>query len=310
MAAPRHLFSLAAFVVASLATPSVEAEELEVSIAYVPVQGAEVVEVEQPIGRLTVRGWDRAEVKIVARKRAPDGATLDRLKVNVEMVNGRVTIRSGLRTEAGFRVLPLGGAAGRFAVDLSIDAPAGAYLRARTWRGDLDAAGFRAGAHLSSAGGEVTARDIDGAVRTNALRGRQQLSAIRGDVEADGVAGDLELIQVDGQVLVARVVDGHITARDLRTPVVRLLSTAGGVVLIGSLRTGGRYELTALEGDVKLRLTPGPFSLEAHAPRGRVISAFAVAGAPSPIHLQGDHAGGGPSLALSAERGDVVIEPR
>jgi len=299
--------------------------EIEVNIAYMPATGAESLEVEQPMGRLTLRAWDRPEVKIVARKRAPSSAALDRLKVNVEMSGGRIRVQTGVRIGDTLRRLPPMAApapapddqpsaqapaqAPAQAIDLTIDAPRGVALNARTWNGDLEASGFRAGAVLRSEGGEVRASDIDGRVRTNALKGRQRLASIHGDVEADGVTGDLELLAVDGEVLVARVVEGQITAREVRTPVVRLFTTAGGIVLVGSLRIGGHYQLTALDGNVTLKLPKAPFSLDARAPQGRVRSAFALPGAsPAPLRLVGDFQGGGPQLDLSAARGDVVLD--
>ena len=311
-----RLFSSLAFVTASLLCVRVEAEETEVSFAYVPAPNAEAIIIEQPMGRLTVTGWDKPEVRIVARKRAPNNATLDRLRVNVEMRDGRIRIRTGVRVGDGFRALPQGAeaanaAAQSMAIDLTVDAPRRVAMSASTWAGDLEASGFRAGAELTSAGGEVRARDIEGRVRTNALKGRQRLSSIRGDVEADGVTGDLELDTVDGDTLEAKVVEGQITARDVHTPVVRLLSTSGGIVLIGSLRPGGRYELTALEGDVHLQLKRAPLSLRASA-SVRVHSAFPVVPrTPSDAtltRLVGDFLGGGPSLELTAAHGSVSLD--
>jgi DUF4097 and DUF4098 domain-containing protein YvlB len=256
-----------------------------------------------------VRAWDKPEVKIVARKRAPSSSALERLKVGFEMVNGRVTIRTGVRVGESLRRLPSGASPDAYAIDLTIDAPRQVALSAHTFTGDIDASGFRAGAALRSEGGEVTASDIDGAVRTNTLKGRQRLASIRGDVEADGVTGDLDLVAVDGQVLVARVVDGRITAREVRSPTVTLLSTSGGVVLIGSLRVGGHYKLTALDGDVRLKLKRGAFSLDARAPKGMIKSAFPLPGAePKPVRFVGDFQGGGPKLELSAESGNVLLE--
>ena len=193
------------------ATTVVIAEETEVSFAYVPAPNAESVVVEQPMGKLSLRGWDKAEVRIVATKRAPDAATLDRLRVNVDMQDGHIRIRAGLRVGGTFRPLPPQARA-QMGIDLTVDAPRNVALDAKTWAGELEAQGFRAGARLASTGGEVRASDIQGKVWSNSVKGKQRLSSIKGDVEADGVTGDLELDTVDGQVLDARmVVKGQIT---------------------------------------------------------------------------------------------------
>ena len=183
-------------------------------------------------------------------------------------------------------------------------------MHAQTWAGDIDVAGFRAGAELSSRGGEVHAYDIEGEVKTAALRGKQRLTSIHGNVEADGVTGDVELDTIDGDVLEAKVVDGQIVARRLRSALTRLFSGHGGVLLMGSTRPGARYEITAREGDVKLALEHAPFTVNARAPAGTVKNSFQLAHAiGSPTTLRGEYQGGGPQLELTAVNGNIILEP-
>jgi DUF4097 and DUF4098 domain-containing protein YvlB len=302
----KKLLALGAFAAASYATVSL-ADETEVSFAYVPAPDAESVSVEQPLGKLQMRGWDKPEVRIVATKRAPDAETLDRLRVNVEMQNGRIRIRAGVRVGGVFRALP---PQGRMGIDLAVDAPRRVLLEARTWAGDLEAQGFRAGANLASTGGEVRASDIIGKVTSNSVMGKQHLSAIRGDVEADGVTGDLELDTVDGELLEAKVVEGQITAHRVRTQVVHLFSTVGGIVFVGSIRPGALYDFKTDEGDIRLELERAPFSVTARAPRGTVQSGFAVSGQRLPNLLRGEFLGGGATLDLASFRGNVSIGSR
>ena len=282
------------------------AEETEVSFAYVPAPSAESVVVEQPLGKLQIRGWDKDEVRIVATKRAPDAATLDRLRVNVEMLDGHIRIRTGVRVGGALKALPQA----KMGIDLAVDAPRHVALQARTWSGDLEAQGFRAGAQLASTGGEVRASDIEGKVVSNSVKGRQRLSAIRGNVEADGVTGDLELDTVDGDELDAKVVEGQITARQVRTQVVHLFSTSGGIVFVGTIRAGALYDLKTDQGDIRLSLDRSPFSVTARAPMGRVVSGFQVRGELLPTRLHGDFLGGGGTLDLASFRGNVSITPR
>jgi hypothetical protein len=299
----------AAFAVAAIVPVVALAEEAEVTFVNVPVPNVESIIIEQPLGRLEIQGWDKPEVRIIARKHARDAAMLDQLRVNFEMADGHVHIRTGVRVGDSFHPLPAG-ADGPAGIDLKISAPRNVNLRAATWSGSLDASGLRAGAELSSRGGEVHASDIQGRVRTTCLRGKQWLSAIHGDVEADGVTGDVELDAIDGEVLEAKVVEGQITARRIRTPLVRLFSSLGGVVLIGSTRPGARYEITTREGDVRLVLEPVPFTVEARAPRGTIRSGFQLTNAVgTPTSLRGDHMGGGAQLDLVSAHGNVILQP-
>ena len=296
---------LAALVV--LLVPSLLlAEESETTFVSVPTPDAESITIYQPMGKLALNGWDKREVRVVAHKRAKDGKALDQLRVEFEMLDGKILIRAGVRIGKTFRALPASEAA---SIDLTIDAPRKVTLRAQTFGGDIDASGFRSGAQLSSSGGEVHAWDIDGEVHTEALSGKQRLSAIRGNVEAEGVTGDVELDAIDGELLQASVVDGQIVARRIRTPVVRLFSSSGGVVLMGTTRPGGRYELTARQGDVKLILSRASFTVNARAPGGSVKNDFVLTHAVgSPTTLRGEYMGGGPQLELTAAHGNIIIE--
>jgi hypothetical protein len=296
-----------ALAAAILLVPSLAlAEQEEVTFVNVPAPGAESITVDQPLGRLSLHGWDKPEVRVVAHKHAKDGKSLEQLRVNFEMLDGKIEIRTGVRVDGTFRPVSAAEAAG---IDLTIDAPRRAVLRARTWAGDIDVSGFRAGAELSSRGGEVHASDIDGELRTNTLKGKQRLSAIRGNVEADGITGDMELDAVEGEVLEANVVDGQITARRIRSPLVRLFSGNGGVVLFGSTRPGARLEITARQGDVRLVLERAPFTVNARAPGGVIKNGFTLANAVgSPTTLQGDFLGGGAQLELTAAHGNVILE--
>lgn len=307
MRAPRAKWLVTLATLLGAAAPALGEEE--VTFAYVPAPNAESIVIEQPLGRLSLNGWDKPEVRIVAHKRAADVATLEQLRVNVEIADGHIHVRTGVRVGDAFHPLPAG-AGGSAGIDLTIDAPRNVSLRAATWAGDIDASGFRAGAELSSRGGEVRATDIDGRVRTTCLHGKQRLSAIRGDVEADGVQGDVELDSVDGEVLEAKVVEGQITARQVRSPVMRLFSGVGGVVVMGSTRPGARWEITTRQGTVRLVLPRTPFTIDARAPHGKIKNGFQLTHAVgSPTTLTGEHLGGGAQLDLVAGQGDIVLEP-
>jgi DUF4097 and DUF4098 domain-containing protein YvlB len=288
--------------------PSVAWAADEVTFANVPTPDVESITIEQPQGKLDIQGWDKQEVRVVAHKHARDDKTLDQLTVDFVMFDGKIRIRTGVRVDNTFRPLPAADGAG---IDLTVSAPRNVNLHAKTWAGNMDVSGFRSGAELSSRGGEVHAWDIDGEVRSNALRGKQRLSAIRGNVEADGVTGDVELDAIDGEVLEANVVDGQIVARRIRSPLVRLFSEAGGVVLMGTTRPGARYEITARRGNVRLVLERAPFTVNARAPGGAIKNGFVLTHAVgSPTTLQGEFMGGGPQLELTAAHGNVILEPQ
>ena len=120
----------------------IRADDMEGDAVYVPMPAGESLSVRNPLGGIRVRGWDQAEVRIVAHKRAQRTALLDRMKVRVNLDGGKLEIASGIYLEGGaFMPLPLSGVA----VDLTIDAPRRMALRATTFAGEIDASGLRAG---------------------------------------------------------------------------------------------------------------------------------------------------------------------
>jgi hypothetical protein len=302
-----HAAALAAGLAASLAGAAF-ADDMEGDAVYVPMPRGETLAVRNPLGAVRVRGWDEPQVKIVAAKRARSSALLDRLKVRVNIEGGRVDVTAGVYLADGsWRPLPQSGAG----VDLTIDVPRRMALAASTFTGDIDAAGLRSGARLTSTGGEIHAADIEGQVDSHSAEGRQQLQAIHGRLAADGLDGDVELESVEGDTLDATVVKGQISAREVRSRVVRLRSVRGAVVFVGALQPGGRYELTSHDGDVRVVLRSAAFRVVARAPQGRVASGFAFDGGAEAVQgiLRGEFKGGGPSLELVSLAGNVSLQP-
>jgi hypothetical protein len=78
---------------------------------------------------------------------------------------------------------------------------------------------------------------------------------VEGDVDLDGVEGDMELRDLGGGRVDAKLVDGSIRAVDLRSGLVRLVTTTGRIVLIGVIRPGAHYDLRSYAGDVRISPT-------------------------------------------------------
>jgi hypothetical protein len=292
----------------ALGPGDVRAEVQEGGVVRFPAPRIESLTVRHPQGALTLRGWDRPELVISYVKRAGTTAMLERLRVQVEMKDGQVRIRSGIEARGELRALPQPDAA----IDLVIDAPQGAQLLASTFSGDLRASGFRAGLDLGSNTGEIRVSDVSGLVRTHTGRGGQWLRAIQGEVSATGVNGDLDLSSVEGPMLTAQVVRGQITARDVRVPVVSLQTTMGTLLLLSALLPGGHYELHADEGDVRVQLPLSAalhFSVEARGDRVTNHLPLDAGAEARPGYLRGELRGGGPQLQLTSMRGEVTLQP-
>jgi len=216
----------------------------------VPAKGAEVVRIDNLLGRVTVRGVARpGEIHIFAEKRASTPEALGRLRVHyTAFENGEVVVDTRVELGGRERSLPLAGSG----VDLVVDVPPGLAVEAKTFGGDVSASGLRAGAKLETTGGRIGVSDVRGGVITRQLRGGQRVAAVEGDVDLDGVEGDMDLRNLGGGRVDARVVDGTIRAEDLRSGMVRLVTTTGQIVLVGMIRPGAHYDLRSYAGDVRV----------------------------------------------------------
>jgi hypothetical protein len=221
----------------------------------VPVPGAERMRIDNPLGNVVIRAWDRTDaIHIVAEKQSASAEALARLRVHfTAWAGGEVSVETRVELGGRERAMPL--EASR--IDLVVEVPANLEIEAKTFAGDLSASGLRSGARLETTGGRIGVSDVRGRVTTHQLRGGQTVAAVEGDVNLEGVEGNLTLERIAGARVEARV-DGDIRAADLRSSEVRLATTTGQVVLLGVLRPHAHYDLRSYSGEVRLALVRIP----------------------------------------------------
>jgi hypothetical protein len=231
----------------------------------VPARGAELVRIDNLLGRVGIRGTARpGEIHMVAEKRASSPEALGRLRVHyTAFESGEIQIDTRVELGGRERSIPLAGSG----VDLWLEVPPDVAVEAKTFGGDVSASGLRAGAKLETTGGRIGVSDVRGGVVTHQLRGGQKVAAVEGDVDLDGVEGDMDLKDLAGGRVDARLVDGSIHAEDIRDDFVRLVTTTGQIVLVGMLRPAAHYDLRSYAGDVRFQPTgdPVPFALRARS---------------------------------------------
>jgi hypothetical protein len=294
-------------------TPALLTDRREI-IVPVPPGTVEVLRIDNPMGRVEIRGGSHPEaIHVIAEKRAATADALGRLRVHyAAFQNGEVQVDTRVELEGRERSVPLGGSG----IDLVIEVPPDVAVEAKTFGGDVSASGLRAGARLETTGGRIGVSDVRGGVVTRQLRGGQRVSGVEGDVDLDGVEGDMELRRLVGGRVDARLVDGNIHADDVRAGWVRLQTTTGEIVLLGPLRPGAHYDLRSYAGDVRVALGETPaFELRART-AARLETAFALRG----VKRQGEwlraFVGPGPAgarpalLEVSSVLARVVIQPR
>jgi len=241
----------------------------------VPARTAEVVRVENLLGRVIIRGTAATgQVHIIAEKRAPSAEALSRLRVHyTAFESGEVAVDTRVELGGRERSLPLAGSG----IDLYVEIPADVAIEAKTFGGDVSASGLRAGAKLETTGGRIGISDVHGGVVTRQLRGGQHVDAVEGDVDLDGVEGDMELRDLAGGHVDAKLVDGSIRAEDVRSGLVRLVTTTGQIVLIGVIRPGAHYDLRSYTGNVRVVSLGEPAAFELRARSSTPLEAAGLA---------------------------------
>src|SRR5262249_37653752 len=154
-------------------------------------------------GDVQIIGRDQAGFSLAVVKRAPDEATLGRLKVNLVPDAGAGTVHISTALLIGTEARPI--AAGQVRVDIKIFVPRQVAIQARAWNGKLGVTGTENGATLLAHDGDIVVSNVKGPVTTTSMRGQQRLTGVRGVVSADDTFGDLALDEISGEALAARV---------------------------------------------------------------------------------------------------------
>ena len=221
--------------------------------------------VDNKLGDVAVVGRDAPGVTLTVVKRAPDGATLERLKVNlVPDPAGLLVVSTAVLFGTDARPVP----AGTIRIDLTLAVPRHVHADVRAWNGRLSVTGLRGGARLSAHEGDLAVDDLTGNVETTSARGHQRLAAIDGDLRASLVRGDVQLDRITGDQLIASVHEGSVVARRIHSRRVQLRTTFGKIDFEGELLAGGKADLRTYRGDCRVRLGGQVVTLiDATAPR-------------------------------------------
>ncbi|MDR7418297.1 MAG: DUF4097 family beta strand repeat-containing protein [Armatimonadota bacterium] len=199
----------------------------------------------------------------------------------------------------------------RFRVDFTLQVPEGVDVEVSQAKGDVEAAGLRAGFDAAVASGDVTVRDHVGRIRVEAARGNVIAHACTGEVVVKARHGRVAMTAVTGPVVV-RVMHGDVTLRQPAGPVQFDLETARGdiAVEVAQFAPGTASHASTVSGDVAVRLGPrAACRLRATVTAGDIEApAGLIDGHESDRALRGVWGAPDASLELSTVSGDVTIQ--
>ncbi|MGH9945492.1 MAG: DUF4097 family beta strand repeat-containing protein, partial [Pyrinomonadaceae bacterium] len=212
-------------------------------------------------GDVTVRGWDRQEVRASASE--TDKIELRRVGGEVLGTNETAAATSPqparnievLAFREGEPPSPKCNSAG----SMELDVPRGSTVLIKVPGGDLSVSGV-AIVRAETLSGEIELSGItksseatsgDGGIRVSDVKGRVVLRSISGEIEADGVAANDA-----GDLLSVKTAGGEVTLADVRHSQVSVQTTDGHITFDGPLTRGGSYVFKTHAGNVTLVLPP------------------------------------------------------
>lgn len=202
----------------------------------VPVEPGSRLTIEGFRGEVTVRAWDRNEMRVV-------GDHSRRTFLDIDRSGSAVRIRADAW-------------AGTAQVDCELTVPASM---------DIDIRGTFVTADIDGVEGDVRVFTTQGDIRVRGGRGFVRLETVNGRVELDDAEGRVDVRSTTGRVSVtnargdiaASSVSGSITLEGIESSDVRAETTSGAVYYDGTIANGGRYALSTHSGDVVVAMPDG-----------------------------------------------------
>ena len=220
-------------------------------VEVAPAVAVKELSIDNPLGDVRIEGYDGKAILIETHKRAPDEASLDRLRVSL-VPNPDGTVRITTTADGGREVQPVPRSAVR--IDLVIRAPRTARITATAGSGKLELDNMDAGGELDTSSGAIAVNNVSGELWTNSVTGPMTLDEVFGSLDAAAVSADLELDTIGGDKLVASVNRGRIAGRRVRARDVELTSTEGKIMLEAEAALHGHLVVSSLRGDIDVRL--------------------------------------------------------
>jgi DUF4097 and DUF4098 domain-containing protein YvlB len=195
-------------------------------------------------GNLTVRAWDRKEV------RARSGG----IQVELTRVDqGKSEPATELRlTESGRH---------RSCVqfdDVELDVPRGASVKVQTTNGDIHVTGV-ARVTANSQSGDITIAKVSEETIGNAIGGEISVSDSTGSFKLHTVGGSIDTSNLRSvaadDAFSASTVNGEVTLDHVQHPQISANTVNGDISFAGPLqRSGGRYSFQSISGKIRLAL--------------------------------------------------------
>ena len=284
--------SLAALLLVPAAAQCQSDERQRIDTTFAFEKGG-VVDLGLVSGDITVTGWTKNEVKVIA--------SIEIGYFEYAFSSSRVQIKAKSRRNR----------MGESRIEISV--PIGSEVRASTISGDVAVRGTAGMVTATTVSGEVEVRDasdavemhaVSGDVRGEKLRGRIRVNTVSGDVRLDDVAGDLRGKSVSGTLSVRGALEG-----------LDFESVSGDLEFRGEFRGTGSFSANTHSGDIRMTLPENlAANLDLRTFSGDMRTEFPLTLQPGAQvgrrtrEMQTTINGGGARIRLGTFSGDITIQ--
>jgi DUF4097 and DUF4098 domain-containing protein YvlB len=234
-------------------------------------------------GDITVTTGSGDEVSIDAVKRTRgDKSELGRVQINVDERGGRVDVQ----TDHGQNRRDRDNRSDHVSVDYTIVVPASVSVDLHSISGTVKVTGVHGSLRSETISGNVTITDAPKLEIAKTVSGDVMLTGITtdGDLTASSVSGNVRAKGLKARGIDLGIISGDINVSDVTCDRLGVKSISGSVEYAGGIAKGGRYEINAHSGNVRLMLAnPSGFELNANSFSGSIRSEL-------PLTIGGDSA--------------------
>ncbi len=253
------------------------------------VHGTPRLSVTNVAGEVTVRSWNRSQIRIQAE--------YDRARIEIDERANRVAVRTVARRGDG-------------EADYTITVPSGTGVEVSSVAADVDIREVCGDLSINTVSGDVIVECAEGEAVIQSVSGDLEITNVRGAIDASATSGDVIVRRVRGPVK-AGSVSGDIVLEEIDGADVEATTISGEVLYIGRILEAGRYKFEAHSGDVSIRvLGPLNATVTVNTFSGEFESDFPielVPGAPIRREWQFRLGNGGARVRLQSFSGTVQL---
>jgi len=248
------------------------------------------LQVETQGGDITVRAWDRNQVRVQA-------AHSRRTHVKVQS-SGAVVI---LEAEAERGPANM--------VDYTLTVPAWMALNLEGMYSTIDVTGVRGAVTAETLEGDITVKGPAESLRLESVQGRIIAEGARGAATLTTVSEGIEASDMHGD-LIAETVSGNIVLRQINAKMVEAETVSGEIILDGRILDGGSYTLLTHSGGVMVTIAEGSnVNIATATGSGSVRASFPLPAGERPSRRRQNYrlGSGSATLDIEAFSGSILL---